>query len=289
MGFDPFLYLALALGVAAGRGLPHPPGAWVPRATIATIVVLVGLLGASLSGVGGTALLVAVPVSLADAALILGLTTGIYWGLVRPHGPVARAAVPAPFRIGRFSLSLGLLAALLAGYVLGRAVPFAYANGISFALYVLLALVGFGLQLTARSLGRLWLPLTSAVAGALVAGVVFSALFAVPLPVSLATSLAFGWYTLAGPLVAARAGALLGLIAFLTNFLRENLTMLTAPAVGGRLKGPGLTALGGATAMDTTLYFVVHYGEEDAASLALASGLILTVAASLVLPLVLAL
>jgi uncharacterized membrane protein YbjE (DUF340 family) len=40
--------------------------------------------------------------------------------------------------------------------------------------------------------------------------------------------------------------------------------------------------------MDTTLYFVTRYGDRDAGSLALASGLILTVAASLIVPLVLA-
>jgi uncharacterized membrane protein YbjE (DUF340 family) len=40
--------------------------------------------------------------------------------------------------------------------------------------------------------------------------------------------------------------------------------------------------------MDTTLYFVTRYGDRNAGGLALASGLILTVAASLVLPFVLA-
>jgi uncharacterized membrane protein YbjE (DUF340 family) len=58
--------------------------------------------------------------------------------------------------------------------------------------------------------------------------------------------------------------------------------------VGLPLGGEGLSALGGATAMDTTLYFVTRYGDRNAGSLALASGLILTVAASLVLPFVLA-
>jgi uncharacterized membrane protein YbjE (DUF340 family) len=41
--------------------------------------------------------------------------------------------------------------------------------------------------------------------------------------------------------------------------------------------------------MDTTLYFVTRHGDPEAGSLALASGLILTVAATLVLPAVLAL
>jgi len=138
-------------------------------------------------------------------------------------------------------------------------------------------------------LSRLWLPIAAAVGAALVSAFLFAVVAHQSLAVSLATSLAFGWYTLAGPLVAARAGAVLGLLAFLTNFLRENLTMLLSPYVGRRLRGAGLAALGGATSMDTTLYFVTRFGEAEAASLSLASGLLLTLAASLILPAVLAL
>jgi len=55
------------------------------------------------------------------------------------------------------------------------------------------------------------------------------------------------------------------------------------------MRGEGLTAMGGATAMDTTLWFVVRYGDPDSGGLALTSGLVLSVLASLLLPLVLAL
>jgi len=148
--------------------------------------------------------------------------------------------------------------------------------------------VAFDLPLRWASVRSVWVPLTAAGIGALLAGTLFALVSGVALPVSLATSFGFGFYSLTGPLVLARAGALLGLLAFLTNFLRENLTMVLSPVVGRRLRGEGLTALGGATAMDTTLYFVTRYGDRNAGSLALASGLILTVAASLVLPFVLA-
>lgn len=284
MEFDPYLYVALALGVLAGRFLHRPAPRLMSRATVATVVVLVGLLGASLSGVAAASLLSAIPIALGDAGLILGLTAAIFLVLARRLPPAARPSAPAPLRVGRFSLSLGLLGALVVGYGLGAVVPFGYSGLISYALYVLLALIGLGLKLETRSLGHLWLPLTAAFGGALGAALIFSAVSATPLSVSLATSLAFGWYTLAGPLVAARAGAVLGLLAFLVNFLRENLTMLSSPVVGRRMRGAGLTALGGATAMDTTLFFILRYGDEDVAGLALASGLILTVAASLILP-----
>jgi len=287
VAFDPFLYVAFLIGLVAGR-LIHYRSPWVARALILTVIVLVGLLGASLHDVALGELAVTIPVALGFAALILGLTAGIVLLLARVH-PAPPPTEPSAETRDRFPLSLVLAAAVVAGFGVGRLVTFPTGDAIEGALYVLLALVAFDLPLSAKGLRGVWVPLTSAVAGALVAGLIFAAVSGVALPVSMAMVLAFGWYTLAGPLVLARAGALLGLLAFLTNFLRENLTMVFAPIVGRRLRGEGVTALGGATAMDTTLYFVTRYGDRNAGSLALASGLVLTVAASLILPLVLAL
>jgi uncharacterized membrane protein YbjE (DUF340 family) len=287
VAFDPILYVALLVGILAGR-LTRVRSPWVPRATLATVVVLVGLLGTALSDESTDALLTTVPVAIGFVLLVLGTTVAIYLVLERkdPHGREGAGPL-APAQA--FPISLTLLVALLAGFGLGHVIEVPTAPAITGALYVLLALVGFDLKLRWERLSGLWVPLTAAVGGALVSGALFAVLAHVALPVSLATSLAFGWYTLAGPLVAARAGAVLGLLAFLTNFLRENLTMLLSPYVGRRLRGAGLAALGGATSMDTTLYFVTRFGEEEAASLSLASGLLLTLAASLVLPAVLAL
>lgn len=287
MAFDPFLYVALAAGVLAGRLLPHP-GPWVPRATLVTVGLLVGLLGASLSAVAPAALLLTVPLALAFAALVLGLTAAVYLALAR-RGPPRAVPVDPPRPREQFPLSLALLAALLAGYALGRLVHFPAAEALTYALYALLVCVGFDLPLHWKGLRELWVPLTASVVAAAGTALLFALVPGIPLGVSLATGLAFGWYSLAGPLVLARAGAALGLLAFLANFLRENLTMLLAPLVGHRLRGGGLAALGGATAMDTTLFFVTRYGDREAGTVALASGLLLTVAASLILPLVLAL
>jgi len=284
--FDPFLYVAFGIGFLAGRFV-RVPGPWVGRATLGTIFVLVGLLGASLAGVPILALVETLPVALGFAALILGLTAGAYWLLARrDDGAAPRASGAASAE--RVPISIALLAALLIGFGLGRALQFPFSSGIPWALYALLALVAFGLQLSAESVRRAWVPILAAGLGAVGAAVLLSTAVGTALPDSLATSLAFGWYTLAGPLVAERAGPTLGLLAFLTNFLREDLTMLLSPVVGRRLRGEGLAALGGATSMDTTLYFVTRYGDERSGGLALASGLVLTVAASLLLPLVLA-
>jgi uncharacterized membrane protein YbjE (DUF340 family) len=168
-------------------------------------------------------------------------------------------------------------------------IPWPLDGGVTFALYLLLFLVGFEIELHLSAVRRAWRPLSAALGGAVVAAFLFAVVTNSTLSVTLATTFAFGWYTLSGPLVAARAGAALGLFAFLTNFFRENLTMLTAPWAGRRMRGEGLTALGGATAMDTTLWFVVRYGDPEAGGLALTSGLVLSVLASLLLPLLLAL
>jgi len=287
VAFDPFLYVAFLLGLLAGR-LTHRRSPWIPRALLLTVVVLVGLLGASLNSVALGALAVTVPVALAFAVLVLGLTALASFLLARLH-PVATPPSPSVETRERLPLSLVLVAAVLVGFGFGHVVSVPTGAAIEGALYVLLALVAFDLPLNWSGVRAVWVPLTAAVAGAVAAGALFAVLARVAFPVAMGTALAFGWYTLAGPLVLARAGAVLGLLAFLTNFLRENLTMVFSPVVGRRLRGAGLAALGGATAMDTTLYFVTRYGDRDAGSLALASGLILTVAASLVVPLVLAL
>ncbi len=287
MAFDPFLYVAFVLGVVAGRVVGRRVR-WVAPATLVTVVLLVGLLGASLDAVPVGALLATVPVALGFAALVLGLTVGFYLLLARTPtdaiGPTAAAGTDE-----RLPLSGVLLVALAVGFAAGRLAPFPASTALTYCLYALLALVGFDLRLTWGALKNVGVPLASAVLAAVVAAGIFAVVSGTSLAVSFATTLAFGWYTLAGPLVAAKAGALFGLLAFLTNFLRENLTMLLAPYAGRRVRGGGLAAMGGATAMDTTLYFVTRYGDPEAGSLALATGLILTVAAGLVLPAVLAL
>ncbi len=286
MTFDPWLYVALAAGFVVGQVAPvRSP--WVGRATLGTVAVLVGLLGASLDSVAWTSLVTAVPLAVAFALVILGLTAAFYLALARLRpAPTRPPSGPPPAE--RAPITLALLAALLAGFALGRVVAVPYGPAIPWVLYVLLALVGFGLHLELAGLREVWRPLSAAVGAALVAALLFAIVDRLALGASLATTFGFGFYSFAGPLVAARLGAVLGLLAFLTNFLREDLTMLLSPYLGPRLGGGGLAALGGATSMDTTLYFVTRYGDRDAGSLALANGLVLTVVATLVLPAILA-
>jgi uncharacterized membrane protein YbjE (DUF340 family) len=286
LAFDPFLYVALAAGIVAGR-LSRVRSPWTGRATRGTVVALVGLLGTLLDSVPASSLVLIVPIALGFAALLLGVTAGAYI-LLAHRGPAAPHASAVERPSESLPFSVVLIAALLAGFALGRVVSLPSDLAITWALYVLLALVGFELPLQRIGARELAVPLAAAAVGSLACALVLI-LVGVAGPVAFSTTFAFGWYTLAGPLVAARAGAILGLFAFLSNFFRENLTMVLSPYLGRRLRGPGLTALGGATSMDTTLYFVTRYGDETAGSLALASGLVLTLTAGVLLPLFLAL
>ena len=277
---DVFLYIAFGAGIVAGH-LSRWRSPWIDRAILADIVVLVFFLGALLSALAVGPLLLAIPLALALVALMLAVTVGLT--LVLPRRPPVPGTGKSPRPLGVF-----IIFALVAGYGAGHVVALPDGTAITITLLILLALVGFNLRFSWNALRTAPTPLIAAIAGALVAALLFSWLTGLSLRTTLATTLGFGFYSLAGPLVTTAIGPAAGLMAFLTNFFRENLTMVTAPWAGPRIRAEGLTAMGGATTMDTTLYFVTAYGDAEAGSMALASGLALTVIASLAVPIVLA-
>jgi uncharacterized membrane protein YbjE (DUF340 family) len=279
---DPFLYVSLGAGILAGQLVP-----WRGRAinilTLAIIVVLIGLLGASLDSAPTSSLLASIPYAALLVALLLGFT--LLFVRLLPHRVGTGGAGTLKFPLQ----GLGFLAALIVGFGLGHGVDLPYPALITYSLYALLFVVGFGLNLNFRALRTVATPVAASFAGALAASILFAVLTGISLRLALASSFGFSWYTLVGPLVATRLGAAAGLLAFMANFMRENLTMIVAPSVGPRAGPEALTAMGGASTMDTTLYFVTRYGDPESGSLALASGLILTISASLLVPAVLAL
>jgi uncharacterized membrane protein YbjE (DUF340 family) len=281
---DPFLYVALGIGFVGGRVLPLP-GRWLNDMMLATVLVLIALLGISLGSLPAGQVLGVIPIALAVTAIVLAVTIGVAWLLRSPERSVA-----GPMNSGSTRPWIGIvfLADVVLGFLLGHFLSLPVGTDLRYSLYALLLLVGWGLVISTAQLRRLWVPLTSAILGA-VSGGVFLGFVYTTYPIGFASTFGFGFYTLSGALVDARAGATLGFLAFLTNFLRENVTILLSPTLGPRIHGEGLTAMGGATSMDTTLYFVTRFGDPEAATLALTSGLILTVVATVLLPLLLAL
>lgn len=286
VSIDPFLYVAFALGWVVGRILPHR-GPWVGRATVGCVALLLALLGISFRDLPLAALGTVVPYALALTALTLVLTAVVARALRRRSAPPSNRDDGA--RAERVPTSVVLLAALFVGVGIGRFVALPADRFVPWALYALLALVAFGLDLAWGPLRRAWVPVVAGVVGATAAAAVLLPFLPWAAAPVFASAYAFGWYSLAAPLVGAKAGVTLGLFAFLTNFAREASTIVLAPRLGRRVGGEGLASLGGATSMDTTLYFVVRYGDAEAGSLAIASGLALTAAASLLVPLLLAL
>lgn len=112
------------------------------------------------------------------------------------------------------------------------------------------------------------------IAGGLVGGILLRTnVFA-----SMGVCAGYGWYTLTGPL----AGQLFGLewaaIGFTVNFLREIATIVTTSAAK-KIDKYAPVAMGGATAMDTTLPVIVRYCGQDTLITAFSSGFTLTMIA----------
>jgi uncharacterized membrane protein YbjE (DUF340 family) len=283
VALDLYLYVAFAAGFAIGH-IRRVESIWIGRATLVAVLVLIGLLGDLLGSSRAGIPLWLLPLALLFSLTLVLVSVGIAGVLVPRQSPPSAGASKAP------PLTTILFpAVLLIGVGLGRSVSLPSYPVISWTLYALIFLVAYDLRIVVGSLRRAPIPVVAAVTSAILVAVAFSWIPGLPLRLTLGTALGFGWYTLAGPLAAAQLGAAAGIFAFLGNFLRELLTMLLAPVLGPKVRAEGIAAMGGATAMDTTLWFVKEYGDRDAGSLALGSGLILTVAASLLVPLALAL
>ncbi len=125
----------------------------------------------------------------------------------------------------------------------------------------------------------------SALIGSLVASYPSSLILNVPLKVCLSTASGFGWYSFTGPFLSKAIGLEAGVLGLLTNLMRELITMLTSPIVGKKLGPISIISGGGATACDTTLPFIIRYGGEEYTIPAIVSGLTLTFATTILVPL----
>jgi uncharacterized membrane protein YbjE (DUF340 family) len=94
---------------------------------------------------------------------------------------------------------------------------------------------------------------------------------------SLAVGSGFGYYSLSSIFISELHSESLGVVALISNILREITTLLATPLLVkyyGKLAG---IASGGATAMDTTLPIISHYSGREYAIISLFSGIVLTI------------
>jgi uncharacterized membrane protein YbjE (DUF340 family) len=114
--------------------------------------------------------------------------------------------------------------------------------------------------------------------GSITGGLIGGIILRIDIFASMGVCAGYGWYTLAGPLAGQLFGLEWGALGFAVNFLRELFTIAFTSLVA-RLDKYAPIAMGGATAMDTTLPIIVRYCGQDTLLTAFSSGFILTMAA----------
>ncbi len=185
--------------------------------------------------------------------------------------------------------SLIIIAFFATGVLLGvsnklpqNLIPSAWSN---YALYLLMFLAGVGIGadrqswkvIRAINLKILLVP-AGIIAGTFI-GVAISSLLIPSLQLRevLAVGAGFGYYSLSGIFISELHSQTLGVIALVSNILREIFTLLFVPLLVkyfGNLAG---IASGAATAMDTTLPVISKYSGRDYAIISLFSGIVLTI------------
>ena len=92
----------------------------------------------------------------------------------------------------------------------------------------------------------------------------------------LAVGAGFGYYSLSSLFITQISGETLGVIALISNILREIITLLATPLLVqyfGKLAG---IASGGATSMDTTLPIITRFSGKEWSIISVFSGVVLT-------------
>ncbi|MEM3616578.1 MAG: lysine exporter LysO family protein [Candidatus Bathyarchaeia archaeon] len=155
----------------------------------------------------------------------------------------------------------------------------------NFSLIVLLFLMGMLFAVDEKAVAKmkqaklkiLFFPLAVAL-GSIMGGLVGGIILRMDVFASMGVCAGYGWYTLAGPLAGQLFGLEWGALGFTVNLLRELVTIASTSLVV-KLDRYAPIAMGGATAMDTTLPIIVRYCGQDTLITAFSSGFILTMAA----------
>lgn len=114
--------------------------------------------------------------------------------------------------------------------------------------------------------------------GSITGGLVGGYILGLNIVGTMAVCAGFGWYTMAGPLVGELLGPSFEALGFTVNFMREILTIVTAPLLV-KVDRYSPIAFGGATTMDTTLPVITRYCGSESLIAAFSSGFTLSIAA----------
>jgi uncharacterized membrane protein YbjE (DUF340 family) len=164
-------------------------------------------------------------------------------------------------------------------------------------LYALIFFVGIGigsntdaLQLIKRMHAKIVLVPVSIIIGTLIgAGLVSMFLSDISLVQGLAVGSGFGYYSLSSVLISKLHGETLGLVALISNLIREIITLLFAGVFARYFGTLAPIASGGATSMDTTLPTITRACGKEYAIISAFSGMVLTFFVPFLVPLLLSL
>ncbi|MFO8235642.1 MAG: lysine exporter LysO family protein [Bacteroidales bacterium] len=97
----------------------------------------------------------------------------------------------------------------------------------------------------------------------------------------------YGYYSLSSIIIKEMAGETLGVIALLSNIIREILTLIFTPLLTKYFGILAPISAGGATSMDTTLPVITRYIGIEYVAFSVFSGLVLTLLVPLIVPIIL--
>lgn len=310
------IYVALVtVGAVIGsqfskRGVALP---WLGRLQFVSLMILIVTLGVklganddvvfSLGRIGLDALVITAMSMLGSLVAVFLLRCFILkldrYG--RPQGSAA-SSDPREREAGKADngttkwIVLAVIGGMLAGYFL---LPDHMAGicgaVIDFGLYLLLFLVGMDIGKQGTMLADIkdaGFKVLLVPAAVIVGTFTFSALGGLLLPTgvknSVAASAGFGWYSLA-PTLLQSYSLTVSATAFLSNVMREIFSIIFVPVVARKIGYVECIALAGATAMDTLLPVVVGVTHERITIYSFVTGVILSLAVPVLIPMILAL
>ncbi|MCB8888891.1 lysine exporter LysO family protein [Vreelandella malpeensis] len=267
----------------------------INRAVSASVYVILVLMGVGLAGLenlssqlsrlGGYALVLFALTTLFNLAALAWLSRRL--ALRAGDSPVVKDAPTS--KLAAMRGSLGLLAAVVAGVVVGLALGPLLGHGVysladtlaEWVLYALLALIGCqlrnsGMALSQILLNRLGLAIAvTLAASSLLAGIAAAPLLSLSITEGLAMASGFGWYSLSAILIGDQLGPLMGGVAFFNDLARELFAFMLIPLVIHRHAALAI-GVGGATSMDFTLPVIQQHGGVACVPIAVVSGFILS-------------
>lgn len=121
--------------------------------------------------------------------------------------------------------------------------------------------------------------------GSIAGGILAGFFLGMPMNESAAVGAGCGWYSLSGIIISEMYSVELGLLAFLSNLLRELIAILICPAVVSHLGKVASIAPGGATTMDIGLPIIKETAGDELVIPAFVSGVVLTGLVPILVPL----